>query len=151
MRDVADKPVLGGYQRFDPFRHVIKITAEVRDLIALHNGRLSHASGKVSVSQLPRCFTELSDGCRFGALTTTNLPRRKTAAMRRNWPGFGRKMAVMSEFAEEDCAFHWARRHSAPALCLSATALFAFRPNPWRAARFVYRESTTRPESSHLQ
>src|SRR6202030_3256139 len=65
MRDVADKPALRGYQRFDPLRHVIKITAEVRDLIVLNHGRLSHASGKISVSQLPCCFTELSDGCGY--------------------------------------------------------------------------------------
>ena len=76
MRDVADQPALGRNQRFDLLRHVIKITAEIRDLIVLLNGRLSHASGKISVSQLPRCVTELSDRCGYLARQPeANSPR----------------------------------------------------------------------------
>jgi hypothetical protein len=58
MRDVADKPALGRDQRFDLLRHMIKITAEVRDLIVSLEGRPPPASGEVSGRQLSRCVTD---------------------------------------------------------------------------------------------
>jgi hypothetical protein len=44
---------------------MVKITAEVRNFIVSLDGTLSHAGGKISISQLPRCLTKLSDRCGY--------------------------------------------------------------------------------------
>src|ERR1700676_994185 len=92
MRDVADKSALGRNQRFDLLRHVIKITAEVGNLIVLLNGRLSHTSGKISASQLPRRFAEPPDRCSYLARQPeANKPRdqKDSGDAKKLPPGFG--------------------------------------------------------------
>ena len=62
MGDVADQPALRGNQRFDLFRHVVEVAAEVREFVlALGRGAVD-AGAQIAGCEAMRGCAELADG-----------------------------------------------------------------------------------------